>query len=107
MAIMQAFHNDYRNVIAFEQKRGIRLPEDITGLLTPQKGLAELEKETRLALALRYYKNGAMSTGLAAQLVGISREAFWYLMGDYGLSLFELTEDLSAELKNASKTNYQ
>jgi predicted HTH domain antitoxin len=76
-------------------------------LLTPQKGLAELEKETRLALALKYYESGAISTGLAAQLIGISREAFWYLMGDYGLSLFELTEDLLAELENASTANYQ
>ena len=107
MAIMQTFHDDYRNVVTFEQKTGVFLPEDIGGLLIPQKGLAELEKETRLALALKYYKNGAISTGLAAQLVGISREAFWYLMGDYGLSLFELTEDLLAELDNASKTNYQ
>ena len=110
LAIMQPFHDDYRDVVTFEQKTGVHLPADVVGLLipdNPRKGLAELEKQTRLALALKYYKTGAISTGLAAQLVGISREAFWYLMGDYGLSLFEPTESLLAELENASKANYQ
>ena len=33
--IVAAFHNDYESVSDFEQKNGVKLPEDIAAMLTP------------------------------------------------------------------------
>ena len=48
----------------------------------------ELEAEGCLLLALKYYENGELSSGLSAQLAGISRTEFTYLLGKHGLSPF-------------------
>lgn len=64
----------------------------------------ELEVEGRLLLALKYYENGQLSSGLAAQLAGISRTEFAYVLGKHGLSPFgETPEDLEESLANARK----
>ena len=63
-------------------------------LLTPQKEPFEIDKETRVALAMKYYENRELSSGLASRLAGVSREEFMYLMADYGLSPFGTTEEL-------------
>ena len=106
VAIMAGFRDAYKSVVDFEQKIEHKLPEDISTLLTPEKGAVDLEKENRLALALKYYKNGEISMGLAAQLVGVSREAFMYLIGNYGLSPLGTAEALRSELENANETGY-
>lgn len=62
----------------------------------------ELEAEGRLLLALKYYENGELSSGLAAQLAGISRTEFAYVLGKHGLSPFgETPQDLEESLENA------
>ena len=62
----------------------------------------ELEAEARLLLALKYYENGELSSGLAAQLADISRTEFAYVLGEHGLSPFgETSEDLEESLANA------
>jgi predicted HTH domain antitoxin len=63
-----------------------------------QQNPAEFEHEARLLLALKLYETGKLSTGLAAQLAGVPRAAFFYLLGQHGLSPFgetpaELEED--------------
>ena len=35
---------------------------------------------------MKYYGEDVHSSGLASKLAGVSREEFWYLMADYGLS---------------------
>ena len=62
----------------------------------------ELEAEGRLLLALKYYENGELGSGLAARLAGISRTEFAYVLGKQGLSPFgETPEDLEESLANA------
>jgi predicted HTH domain antitoxin len=56
--------------------------------------------EARLLLAIKLYETGKLSTGLAARLAGVPRGAFFYLLGQYGLSPFgaatdELVEDVA------------
>ena len=105
--VAETFHNTYDNVAAFEKKTGVKLPEDIMDLLTPRQEPLEIDKETRIALAMKYYENEELSSGLAARLAGVSREEFWYLMGNYGLSPFGTAEDLRTELENARKSSHQ
>lgn len=60
----------------------------------------EFAAEARLLLALKLYETGKLSTGLAAQVAGVPRVTFFYLLGQHSLSPFgetpaELEEDLS------------
>ena len=105
--IADKFHNTHGSITVFEKKIGVKLPEDIVELLTPRQEPFEIDKETRVALAMKYYENEELSSGLAARLAGVSREEFMYLMGDYGLSPFGTAEDLQTELENARKTSHQ
>ena len=87
------FHSNYESIAAFEQIIGGRLPKEIVELLTPRSRPLEIDKEARIALAMKYYANEELSSGLAARLAGVPREEFWYLMGDYGLSPFGVDEE--------------
>ena len=83
----------------------LQYPHEILGVLG--KEADELDKEGRLLLALRYYENGQLSSGLAAQLAGISRTEFIYILGKHGLSPFgETPEELEESLANARKASY-
>ena len=104
--IAEVFHNTHGSIAAFEEETGVKLPEEVVDLLTPRQEPLEIDKEKRVALAMKYYENEELSSGLAARLAGVSREEFWYLMGDYGLSLFGTAEDLRAELEDAHKASH-
>ena len=95
--VAAAFHNTHGSIAAFEEKIGSRLPKEIVGLLTPRSEPFEIDKDARIALGMKYYGNDELSSGLAARLGGVPREEFWYLMGDYGLSLLTLDEEESTK----------
>lgn len=64
---------------------------------------SELDKELRMASALKLYEMGKISSGLAARLAGVSRVEFLVTCGQYGVAVFqqdehELSEDLAAAL---------
>lgn len=99
--IVAGFQNDYNDVVDFEKQTGIKLPEDIAALLTSEKAPAAREKETRLALALRYYERGALSTGLAARLADVSYDEFLVLIGKHGLSHFGTVDELEEDFESA------
>jgi len=62
----------------------------------------EFEAQSRLLLAVKLYEVGKLSTGLAAQLAGVPRITFMFLLGQHGLSPFGETEDeLEEDLANA------
>ena len=92
--IADKFHNTHDSIVAFEKETGVKLPEDIVHILTPRKDLLEIDKEARVALAMKYYENRELSSGLAARLAGVSRAEFIFLMGDYGLSPLGTAEEL-------------
>ena len=91
--VAAAFHNTYGNIAAFEEKIGVRLPKEVVELLTPQSEPFEIERDARIALGMKYYGNGELSSGLAARLAGVPRVEFIFLMGDYGLSPFGPDEE--------------
>ena len=78
----------------------IEYPPEVLWAL--QKEPDEFAHEARLLLALKLYETGKLSTGLAAQLAGVSRVTFFYLLGEHGLSPFgETPEELEDDYHNA------
>lgn len=54
-------------------------------------------KEATMLLATRLYEQGKLSLGQAAEMTGYSKRMFMELLGDYDVSVFNLTGE---ELKN-------
>ena len=105
--IAALFHDIYKSVADFERKTAIQLPEDIAAMLTSQTASNELEKENRLALALKGYETGKLSTGLAARLAGVPYSEFLLLMSRHELSPFgETAEELASDAANAHRASY-
>ena len=65
--VAAAFQNTYGSLAAFEQKIGERLPKEIVALLTPLIGPFEIDQEARIALGMKYYGSGELSSGLASR----------------------------------------
>ena len=58
-------------------------------------------RELRIAAAVKWYETGRVSQGRAAELAGVSREAFHDALSRYGVSAFQLTpEELRDELRS-------
>ncbi|PDW05054.1 UPF0175 family protein [Candidatus Viridilinea mediisalina] len=51
------------------------------------------------AVLIRFYTLGAISTGKAAEILGVSRREFLDLLGRYGVSEFDDDIDLETELE--------
>ena len=65
--------------------------------------VSEVEKELRLASAMKLFDMGRISSGLASRLAGMSRVEFLLLCGQYEVSIFqqdeqELVSDFEAAL---------
>lgn len=103
--ISTQFQDSHESIAAFEEKIGVQLPENIVDLLNSNPKSFEIAKDARIVLAMKYYENEELSSGLASRLAGISRGVFIMLMGDYGLSPFGTTEDLKAEFENVHKSD--
>lgn len=75
----------------------VDLPEQIEQALNRTPG--EMARDVKLYAALMLYQLGKLSSGMAAQMAGLSRVEFLYLCGEYGISVFQYTsEELDAEL---------
>lgn len=60
------------------------------------------EKEAKTFLAAKLYEKGSLSLGQAADLAGYSKRTFMELLGNYDVSIFNLSEqDLENDIKNA------
>jgi predicted HTH domain antitoxin len=71
--------------------------ETIELKLPPDSGISDFE--IKMIVAAKLYESGRLSTGQAAEIVGLSKRAFLELLHDFGVSVFgydetELTEDL-------------
>ncbi|MEM9997070.1 MAG: UPF0175 family protein [Bacteroidota bacterium] len=77
------------------------LPEDT--LMGLEGSPATFVRELRLAAAVKWYEVGRLSQGKAAELAGVSREAFHEALARYDVSAFQLTpDDLRDELQGLS-----
>jgi predicted HTH domain antitoxin len=71
-------------------------------LLSMHAPLAEVEHQIRMAVAVKLYELGRLSSGAAARIAEVPRVAFLAKLGDYGVDTFRLTEDeLLADVRNA------
>ena len=61
-------------------------------------------KEATILLATNLYERGRLSLGQAAELAGYSKRTFMEFLADYGVAVFELTEEeLLADMQNAAR----
>jgi predicted HTH domain antitoxin len=78
----------------------IDLPEDVFSLL--RKSPAEFVAELRLAAAVKWYEMGEVSQSKAAELAGVSRQAFLEALRRFKTSPFQTTpEELAREAADA------
>ncbi len=60
------------------------------------------DKEAAMLIATSMYEKGKLSLGQAAELVGLTKQAFTELLSKYGVSVFNYpVSDLSRDVKNA------
>lgn len=57
------------------------------------KGLELSHFEVAMNLAAKLFDRGLVSSGQAAQIVGISKKAFIEIVGAYGVSIFQYDEE--------------
>ena len=55
-----------------------------------------------MIIAAKLYEDGKLSSGQAAQMVGLSKRAFIEMLGKYGVSVFSTSiTDLHSDIANA------
>lgn len=58
--------------------------------------------ELKMLIASKLFEDGKLSSGQAAEIVGISKRAFIEILGKYNVSIFGYEyEELEEDLKNA------
>lgn len=78
----------------------IEYPTELTTALG--KRPQEVVGEIRMMAALKLFESGRVSSGLAAQLAGISRVEFLVQCGLYGVSVFQQNvQELEADQESA------
>lgn len=66
---------------------------------------ADLEREIKFMLAVKLIEMGRISTGRAAEWIGVPKPLFLQEMGHYGLSAFPIDEEtLEQDILNARKS---
>ncbi len=64
--------------------------------------IVESEFEIEMALASKWYEEGRLSSGQAAEMLGLSKRTFIELLGKYGVSVFGYDfDDLKNDLRDA------
>jgi len=60
------------------------------------------DKEALMAIAARLYEKGKLSLGQAAELAGLSKQAFMEIISAYGVSVFNYSSsDLDQDVMHA------
>lgn len=77
----------------------IEYPADLLEQLGQTK--ETVEALAREALVVRLYDQGRISSGRAAQVLGLSRRAFLDLLGQYKVSYFDESMDVAMEAGHA------
>lgn len=87
------------------QQLVISYPDEVLDAL--HQNSQEFEKEARILLAIKLYETEKLTTGLAAKVAGVSREEFFYLLGEFGLSPFGMeAEELEEDVANARRARH-
>ena len=83
-------------------QRVLNIPYPEQLLLSLKESPQEFEAEARLLLAVKLYELGRVSSGLAAELAGLSRVDFMFQLNRFGLSPIGVDPDeLADDFANA------
>ena len=84
------------------QQVEIELPDDLSVPL--QRDAKELDSEVRLTAAVKWYKQGRLSQGKAAEVAALNRSEFINELSRFGVSHFQETaEDILESARNRSR----
>jgi predicted HTH domain antitoxin len=61
--------------------------------------------EMRMLAAVKLYEMGRLSTGAAAEFAGIPKPVFLQRLGDYGVPVFDMTEDELGQETRLARTD--
>jgi predicted HTH domain antitoxin len=78
----------------------INYPENLPDFL--QKNREEFEREATWAMVVKLFEMKRISSGMAANLLGVDRVNFLLRLTDFGVAMINLTEEeLLSDLENA------
>jgi predicted HTH domain antitoxin len=78
----------------------VNYPQQLPDIL--QQSIEQFEYEAKMALAVKLFELKRISSGIAAQLVGIDRVTFLLELHRYQVAVHDLTEnELIADIENA------
>jgi len=77
----------------------VSYPETLAFSLKMQN--SEFEREIKTASLVKFYEMGKISSGFAANILGISRIDFLDRLADYGVSPYADSDELEADVANA------
>jgi predicted HTH domain antitoxin len=78
----------------------IEYPPNLPDVL--QQSRSEFERDAKMAMAAKLFEMKRISSGLAAQLVGMDRVSFLLALHHYNVAMIDLDEEeLQADLANA------
>jgi predicted HTH domain antitoxin len=81
------------------QNFNIRYPESLPDAL--QMTPAQFESDAKMAMAVKLFELGKISSGVAAQLAGVDRVYFLLQLHNFGVNMIDLTnEELESDLAN-------
>ena len=64
------------------------------------------DQEALMTIASKLYEKGKLSLGQAAELVGLSKQAFMEILGKYDVPIFNYpASDLDRDVENAKRHN--
>lgn len=67
-----------------------------------QRSPEEFARDAKMAMAVKFYEMKRLSSGMAAQLAGVSRIEFLLELHRYGVAVIDLTADeISSDAANA------
>lgn len=80
----------------------LEYPDTLPGSLNMSR--SEFEREAKLAMAVKLFETGKLSSGQAAQLAGIARVNFLYELARFGVSSIQIkTEELEEDVASAQR----
>lgn len=78
----------------------IDLPDEV--LFSLKETPEGVSRVIRMAAAAKLYELGKLSSGRAAELAGIPRISFLQALAQYGVSIFDFTEEeIAQDMRNA------
>ena len=78
----------------------IEYPDTLPDLL--QESPEEFEREAKMAMVAKLFELKRISSGIAADMVGMDRVSFLFELNRYGVEMINIEpEELASDLKNA------